>query len=320
MISLGQYTSNVDILKGKAWTLNDQISSFSGNFTSSTLSVASSIEPLIQPMGLTRASLNIGHVFEGQDLTHLLLNDSLEYFQKALYNFNSQYLLAKNGYKTWAHVTNYYSSFFSIFSLLSLQGRIISRIKIDGTSKVVVCLLHPIDFRNHIYVLTTRENTKTSHKLPWLKYYEIYDKYQCLVPQFDIVQLKSFVLEPIDESENRNTMNYHIYEGFQEIKNLNSITNFKNEYLNALQSPSIGETQEQFLLALHALATDPELMYFARSALRLILIKRIFHEIGAVNPLFKTEFENRIPIWQSTMFDNYNPKQNYYEDFAQTFL
>jgi hypothetical protein len=319
MISLGLYPDNIDSIKGKTWNLNDQISGFTGPFVSSTHSTATLIEPLIQPLNLPPLILKAGHIIAGQDLTLSLLNESLEYFQKALYNFSSQYLLAKNGYKTWAQVTNYYSSYFSVFSLLALQGRIISRIRLDGIGQTP-CLLHPIDFRNHQYVLTTKETQQSTHKLPWRKYYEIYDNYQNLTPQFEIIQSKHFVLDSIDESDNRNKINYKIYEGFQEIINVNNLTDFKNQYLGALASPIIGESEDKYFIALHSLATDPELMYFARSALRLLLIKNIFHKIGDVNPQFKAEFESRIPIWELTMFDSYNPKQNYYEDFAQTFL
>ncbi|MGN7787823.1 hypothetical protein ACTJIJ_25030 [Niabella sp. 22666] len=319
MISIGAYPHNIDVFKGKAWSLADQLASFAAPFTPSLASTASLIEPHIVPLVYTQTTLKPGHILEGQDLTASLLNESLEYFQKALYNFNSQYLLAQNGYQTWAEVTNYYSSYFSIFALLALQGRIISRVSLDGVNKIP-CLLHPIDIRNHQYVLTTKESTDSTHRLPWNKYYEIYDHYVCLKPEFDVVQLKGFVTEPKDESEFRNRVNYKIYEGFQEAINITHLTSFKQQYLNALITPVLGDTVQNYLTALHALATDPDLKYFARSALRLLLIRTLFEEIGNVNANFKTEFLSRIPSWQATMFDNYTPKRNYYEDFVTIFL
>jgi hypothetical protein len=319
MIASGAFTGNVDIFRSKAWTNNDQLVSFSGPFIPNTQSTASFMQPVIVPMGLTDAVLKTGHVFSGQDITTSLLNQSLEYFQKALYNFNSQYLLAKYGFGTWAGVTNYYSSYFSIFSLLSLQGRAITRISLNGVNQTT-CLLHPIDFRNHQYVLTTKENRDSSHKLPWNKYYDIYDQYACILPEYEIVQLKRFVTQPVDESEERNKINYKIYEGFQEIVSITGINLFRNQYLTAIATPTLGDTIQKYLTALYSLATDPDLMYFARSALRLVLIRHLFEEIGNVNAQFKAELQTRIPVWQSTMFDNYVPANNYYDDFVNVFL
>ena len=156
MTSIGPLATNVDIFAAKSWTINDQRNCFTIPFMPSTISTASLLEPIVIPLTYNVTTLKTGHVFEGQDITSSLLNESLEYFQKALYNFNAQYLLAQNGYRTWAEVTNYYSSYFSIFALLSLQGRIISRIKLDGINPIP-CLLHPSDFRNNQYVLTTKD-------------------------------------------------------------------------------------------------------------------------------------------------------------------
>ncbi len=56
------------------------------------------------------------------------LNVSMDFLLKAFYNFSAQHYLMKRGYISWAKITNYYSSFFAINSLLRLQGRVISRI------------------------------------------------------------------------------------------------------------------------------------------------------------------------------------------------
>jgi hypothetical protein len=319
MISHGPFTGNVDLFRSKAWTIGDQLISFSTPFVSDNQSTATFMQPTVIPLGLDVNMLRTGYLFTGDDLTNSLLNQALEYFQKALYNFNSQYLLARYGFGTWAGVTNYYSSYFSVFSLLSLQGRAITRIKLNGIDDTT-CLLHPVNFRNHEYVLTTRENRDSTHKLPWNKYYDIYNNYACLLPEYEIIQLKRFVANPFDESDERNKINYRIYEGFQEIVNITGINLFKTQYLGAISLPSLGEGRDKYLTALYNLSTDPELMYFARAALRIIMIRNLFDEIGRVNTNFNTELQARLPVWQNTMFDNYLPANNYYDDFVNVFL
>ncbi|MDR3697689.1 hypothetical protein [Mucilaginibacter sp.] len=318
MIETGPVTINFDHLKTKTWTLNDQLVAFTGNFTSNKISIASLIEPTIVPIGYSD-NIRMGHYLEGVDITLNLLNQSLEYFQKALYNFVSHYALAQKGYHTWASVTNYYSSYFSIFSLLSLQGRAITRIKLDGT-KDILCLLHPSDLRNHKYILTTQENRNATHKLPWIRYYDIYNTYPCLKPEFDVVQYRRFTSDPIDESEERNKINYKIFEGFQEVLNLHDLVSFKGQYNSSISTPALGDTLDNYLQSLNSLATDPELKYFARSALRLILTRTLFEEIGNINADFRAELLTRIPIWQSTLFSTYDPPINYYEGFIPAFL
>lgn len=319
MIDKGISTTNIDPFLNKTWSIRDQISVFSANFTASNQPISNIIEPVITPNSYSEIMWKNGLLLEGEDLTSALLNQALEYFQKALYNFKTHYLLAENGYKTWSSVTNYYSSYFSLFSLLSLQGRFISRIKLDGI-KETICLLHPYDFKKHTYILTTKGNSESSHKLPWRKYYDIYNNYGLLKQDFDVVQQKKYVTESIDESEERNKVNYKIFEGFQEVISLSSIQTFKTEYLNALSSPILGEPLDDYISTLKNLSTDPIFKYFARSALRLILIRTIFEEICQKNTDFKQEFTSRIPVWQSTLFNSYNPPINFFEGFISTFI
>src|SRR6185437_5202592 len=282
MIARGPAPFNIDPFLNRTWLLRDQLAAFSANFTANTVPLAAIIEPAIIPQAYSDLDLRTGIILEGDDITSSLLNQSLEYFQKALYNFKVHYLLAKEGYKTWASVTNYYSSYFSLFSLLSLQGRAITRVKVNGVTDTV-CLLHPTDFRAHRYILTNKENRDSTHKLPWKKYYEIYDSYGLLKPEFDVVQLKRFNALPIDETEERNKINYKIFEGFQEVVSLTSLVAFQTQYLDALITPILGAPINDFLTALKYLATDPDLKYFARSALRLILIRSIFEEVARIN-------------------------------------
>ncbi|HYH15727.1 MAG TPA: hypothetical protein VD794_10930 [Flavisolibacter sp.] len=320
MISKGAFTQNLDTFKAKTWRLSDQVAAFSINYTPSSISLASLVKPVIIPFNYDTNGLKSGHVIEGQGLTESLLNQAIEYFQKALYNFNCHYILAKQGYHSWASVTNYYSSYFSIFSLLSLQGRAITRVDIGNNGQLIPCLIYPIDLRKHEYVITTKEGADATHKLPWRRYYDVYNSYQCLKPQFDVIQQSQYVTEPIIESEERNRINYKIYEGFQEVIDVSNITTFKTNYMNTISIPALGDVTDSYLNTLRSLATDPDFKFFARSALRLVLIKVLFDQIGNSNNSFKTAYISRIPIIKQSLFDIYSPPANYFEDFANTFL
>ncbi|CAH0137616.1 MULTISPECIES: hypothetical protein [unclassified Pedobacter] len=319
MTQNGLSTNDISSLINKSWTLRDQKVAFAGNFVPSLNPIASLVDPVVSGLHLNRETIKPGLLVEGQDLTNLILNQALEYFQKALYNFNSHYVLANRGFSTWASVTNYYSSYFSVFALLSLQGRVITKFRLTATEDIP-CMIHPEDFKVHKYIITSKEAGGKTHQVPWKKYYTIYDTYQMIKPEFDVVQSKSFVTESIDETEERNKINYRIFEGFQEVLNLADITTFRTQYSDSLASPVLGENIDKYLDTLRSLSTDPSFKYFARSALRLILIKSIFEEIGQINNDFKLEYERRVPIWQTTLFDIYAPPTNYYENFVNTFL
>jgi hypothetical protein len=322
MIEEGLFTLNLDNFIKKPWNLGDQRVAFNCNFAASQTPMASLVEPIIQPFNYDDSSADLklkGHILSGIDLTESFLNQSLEYFQKALYNFACQYLLAQRGYSTWATVTNYYSSYFSLFSLLALQGRAITRIRLKANIEIP-CLIHPVDLRNHKYVLTIKENRDSTHKLPWKKFYEIYDQYTLIKPEFDVVQKLTYVTSNVDESEGRNRVNYKIFEGFQEVINISDLNAFKTQYESSINIPPLGEPIQSYITSLHALATDPELQYFSRSALRLILIKYLFTEVGGVNAQFDAEFKGRIQTWYDTLFKHHSPAKNYFEDFIDAFL
>ena len=196
------------------------------------------------------------------------MNQALEFLQRALGNTVAHYMLAKNGLETWARITNYYASYFSVHGLLCLQGRTITRLQLDNTTLVQVV---PVDLRRHIFSITRYAGRNPHHEAPWKRFYDIYDRYAVSHQAYEIVARKAHTTEPTDESIERNSINYTPFVGFNEIQDLNrhqEFTSLFEEYLSALEGKA---TLEEFLSDLRGYATDPDCKYFARTLLRLAL-------------------------------------------------
>ncbi len=72
-----------------------------------------------------------GIFIQDPQISICLMNQALDYLQRAFSNSVGHYLLAQKGLETWARVTNYYASYFAVHSLLCLQGRTITRLQLD---------------------------------------------------------------------------------------------------------------------------------------------------------------------------------------------
>lgn len=302
-----------------AWQLQHQERAFGGGpFVDTTNSVANFCGPHLDSLGYTNADLMSGLRIQGEDITVLFLNQALEYFQKSLYNFVVQYLLAYRGLSTWAEITNYYSSFFSIHALLCLQGRTLTRLTLGATESR--CHVFAINFLTHEYVICKKGiNTKGGeHAAPWNRYYEIYDKYTHPVNDFEVIYKRAYVPDPIDELSSRHQLNYALFQGFQEIIDHRQMEEFKASYLAAVASPKVGTDRDACLVTLKALVTDPFFQYFARVALRLLFAADIFKRLILVNPNLKAAWERRLPLWrQFSLISFSDPAQNFLEDLPR---
>src|SRR2546430_4241732 len=102
--------STIQNVLPRPWAIRVQEQAFGAiPFASSTDSVASVLGPFLTSQGCNPddISSNSGLTIEGNDVTGLLLNQAVEYFQRGLGNLLAKYVLAKKGYKTWSGVTNY---------------------------------------------------------------------------------------------------------------------------------------------------------------------------------------------------------------------
>jgi len=237
---------------------------------------------------------------EGAQITEACLGEAVDFLLKAFYNYYAQYSLAKAGYDTWSKITNYYSSFFSVHALLRLQGRCITRIW--GGAKYLV---FTSDLLQNQYVIIP--NTQSDHVAAWRLFYHLYDRYSCSMTKFELVHKRWFNdnLQPDIETEFRNAVNYRPYFGFREIWDPNLIPGLIDDYMNtSVSSADIIET-------LASLATDPDYRYFARSALRLLLVYELLDSIAQANPNiqgFWTERKVALQRFASTVLSL--PKQD----------
>jgi hypothetical protein len=311
---LGSFSSH-------AWQLSHQVEAFGKEvFAYSTNSVGDMCGRQLAAGGYTEAQLETGLRIRGEDLTALFLNQALEYFQKSFYNFVVQYLLARRGLLTWAEITNYYSSFFSVHALLCLQGKALTRVTI-GT-KQVRCQVVATDLVAHEYVISSKGAKRRGgeHEAPWKRYYEVYDRYNHPVNEYEVVYKRSYVPDPIDELSNRQKLNYFPFQGFQEILFRERMEEFKGNYLTALASPEVGAATEALLQTLKALVTDPFFNYFARVALRLLFAADVLKRVSLGNAGLKQAWDERVPLWRDFSAVSFSvPAENFMEDMPKLF-
>jgi len=216
-----------------------------------------------------------GILIKGQEITSLVLSEAIEYFTRAFCNFYAQDELIQHGYSTWSEITNYYSSFFSIHSLLRLQGRCITRLWRPGGKQFYI---FPYSFKDHEYVISTKGvKGKSAHEAAWSLYYDVYDSFSYAENvNFETIFKKKYVGTPEEEIDFRNKVNYEPYQGYEEIWDPKRIPD-----LIACYEQKRFTNNEVELLS--RLATDPEYQYYARSALRILFSHSIFSRIAQRN-------------------------------------
>jgi hypothetical protein len=290
--------ADIDSCFSQACALNQQSAVFATiPYATADQSVATACVAALDAGGVTDARVNSGMVIEGVDLTVRFLEQAVEYFQKALYSYYGQYLLARRGYSTWARVTNYYASFFSIHSLLCLQGRTVTRLR-RGNGSEIQSYVIPHDFAAHRYIVSSRGAGGQAHAVAWKRYYEIYDRYTSPRAEYELIHKIAYVTDPRDESNYRNEINYVPFGGFKEFNDAAARTELLEAYQAAVESKPAGIGVDECVATLHALGTDPAFNYFARVALRLLLASEIMKAFVEVNAAFAVEWNARTPIWR----------------------
>ena len=283
---------------GHTWLLNHQKAAFaSAQFVASTTSVSDHLSDWLIGNDYQSSHVKSGLYIEDSQITVCLMNQALDFLQRAMSNTVAHYMLAKNGLETWARVTNYYASYFSVHGLLCLQGRTITRLQIDKTVPVQVV---PVDLRRHVFGITTKGiGRNPHHETPWTRFYDIYNSYEVSHDAYERVSKTAYIAAPTDESIERNRINYTPFVGFSEVQNLNrhqEFTSLFEEYLSALGGKA---TLEEFLSDLQGYATAPECQYFARTLLRLALAGDILLALREVSHALEEEWAFLTRRWES---------------------
>jgi hypothetical protein len=229
-----------------------------------------------------------GILIEGDDVTSLILCEALEFSLRAFCNFYAQDKLVEHGYGGWSEVTSYYSSFFSIHSLLRLQGRSITRIWRPEWNQYHV---FPFDFTTHKYVVCRCKGPH--HQIGWELYFDVYDSFLYEAePNFYQVSRKANVEDPTEEWEFRNQVNYQPYFRYQEVRNPQVIPSLISQY-------SQNDLPDDPISTLVSLTTDPYYKYYARTELRLIFFRRLLADIAGGNSSLNTLLTSKNALMRS---------------------
>ena len=277
-----------------AWLLADQKEAFGdAPFVAQTTSVSSHLNS----SNYTSAQVKSGLYVEDSQITVCLMNQALEFLQRALGNTVAHYMLAKNGLETWARITNYYASYFSVHGLLCLQGRTITRLQLDRTVLVQVV---PVDLCRHVFGITTKSiGRNPHHETPWTRFYNIYDRYTVSHDAYELVSKTAYIIDPTDESIERNFINYTPFAGFREISDVGQYETFITLFKGYLSTLEKMKTLEEFLLKLRGYATDPDCKYFARTLLRLALAGDILLALREVSIALEDAWISMTRRWES---------------------
>jgi hypothetical protein len=283
-----------------SWLTDDQKAAFaSASFTPDRVSVSQYLSPWLVSNTYNAAFFRRGEVIIIEDarVTACLMNQALDFIHRAICNTIAHYILAQKGLETWARVTNYYASYFSVHSLLCLQGRTITRLRLDKPQEVHFV---PIDFRSHVFGVTHRHlGTRPHHEAPWKHFYGIYDRYAVSHAAFETVSRRAYVAEPTDESDQRNTLNYTPFVGFTEILDLARYREFSAGFSKYIAVLEARNTLPEFLDDLQGYATDPDYKYFARTLLKLALAGDIILSIREASHAIDIEWTNVIEKWKN---------------------
>ena len=287
----------IEVMLRHSWLVEDQKAAFTSSSSVPNMqSVSAYLSPWLLSNGWNAARVKNGICLQDVQITVCLMNQALKFLENAFCNTVGHYILAQKGMETWARVTNYYASFFSIHSLLCIQGRTITRLNLDKELNVQIV---PLDFRNHIFGLTTKHLGRNPHHgTPWKRFYEIYDRYAVSHTAYERVSRTAFITEPTDESIERNALNYRPFEGFQEVRNLTRFQEFSSLFTKYSSNLEKKRSLEEFLVDLQGYATDAEFKYFARVLLKIALAADILSPICGASVAFHNEWIGMHRDWQ----------------------
>jgi hypothetical protein len=301
-------TATVENMLGHSWLADDQKAAFATSpFTPNAASVSDYLSPWLLTNGYNSASFATEFYIQDAQVTACLMNQAFEFLERALCNTIAQYILAQNGLETWARVTNYYASYFAVHSLLCLQGRTITRLHLGSDVQVQII---PIDLRDHVFGITKRHLGKNPHhQTPWVRFYDIYDRYAVPHQAYELVARKAYTAEPADEAIERNAINYTPFKGFREIRDLTRHAAFSGLVASYIANLETKNTLTEFLGDLQGFASDADHKYFARALLKLALVGNILLFIRGVNAAIDAEWVAMRQRWLdflSTVFPNPN--------------
>lgn len=302
---------SIESMLAHSWLLEDQKVSFTAlPFVPIDRSVSAYISPWLTQNGYDSATVKAGICVQDDQIAICLMNQALEFLQRAFCNAVGHYVLAQKGLETWARVTNYYASYFSIHSLLCLQGRTLTRLQLNATLDVQIV---PLDIRKHIFGITGKHlGRNPHHETPWNRFYEIYDRYAVSHSSYELVARKAHTPDPADESRERNDLNYTPFVGFKEIRDLARQQQFSNLFVDYATNLETKSSLAEFLTDLQGHASDADCKYFARTLLKIALAADVLSSIRSDSATLQAEWETMHQRWRAFLSNVFQPPNTCY--------
>lgn len=302
----------LDSMVNHSWLAADQTAAFGlAPFATGTISVSDFLSPWLVSNGFTAEGIRKQEVIlEDGQITICLMNQAMDFLHRGICNAAAHYILARKGLETWARVTNYYASYFSVHSLLCLQGRTITKLQLDNPLTVHIV---PIDFRSNVFGVTSRHiGPNPNHQAPWKRFYSIYDRYAVSHQAYEIVSRRAYITDPTDESDQRNTLNYTPFKGFAEIRDLARCQAFSHGFSAYAANLKGSTTLPEFLDDLQAYATDPDYKYFARTLIKLAFAGDILTGIRAASQNIEAEWNTMLEGWKDFLAELFRNSSDCY--------
>jgi hypothetical protein len=147
------------------------------------------------------------HKFYSQNLRNILLREAHLFLDRAIYQLCTYKNLILSGRLSWAAVTAYYSSFYSLCSLIRLQGKSLSWLQ-GQLYTVFTNNLIQDDF----YI--KRSNSTRTHQELWNNFNYLYQNFDFQRTEFN--EIYSGSGGPTSELTIRNSITYWLGKGFDE--------------------------------------------------------------------------------------------------------
>jgi hypothetical protein len=209
--------------------------------------------------------------FWSDTLRNCLLTESEMFLDRAIYNLCAGKNLVSDGKLSWAIVTFYYSSFFSVHGLVRLQMECYPRI--SGRFYHLTAVSH----ESELYSIK-RADRKRSHGATWHLYNRLYSKFPWQAGEYlPVLRTES----PLWDVERRHDANYDLAAGYQELRLTQ--TELRRE---------VRRRRADVLDSLQRSLSDDDLAVEAKALLRAKLLAELLGLIASRGP-YRSFFEAR---------------------------
>jgi hypothetical protein len=240
---------------------------------------------------------NIARVVRARLLRSTIVDEAFWYARAGLLQLRHSGFANTRGHPTLGRTSAYYASFYFAQALCRLTGRIplyLREYKSTGGPGPTVVLSWDGQLPAHNYFLTGYPvANRTSHTALWSLFFRVFRG--CPDANPDYLGAVTPNVSPEDETISRNDQTYVPWFSFPEIQSAGSleVALIGGSLYEARAASQIRSNE---LVALDALATDPDLGAYSRATLRALLFDRFMRELAERSTAFESE-------WSATRAD-----------------